>query len=171
MIFRIDVSHDEHATILAALRYYQEQGMGEPDNRSNAIHEIATASYTDHKGEEHEVLSSLDDEWIDKLCERVNTDIQEHRPIYRHDCKKCQFTRNLIVEGGPRVHDCYYCPGTQSMLVRHSNEPSDYWSMPLQGILQVDDAGGSKKDLMFQEVMSIVEYFNLRDELKEKKSS
>lgn len=54
----------EHATVLAALRFYQANGMGDPFNRSDEIHEIATNGGT--------VLSSLDDEGIDALCERIN---------------------------------------------------------------------------------------------------
>lgn len=57
------VDDQQHATILAALRYYQEQGMGEPANRSDAIHEIAT------RGDE---LISLDADAIDSLCEEIN---------------------------------------------------------------------------------------------------
>lgn len=56
---------DEHATILAALRYYQEQGMGDPFNRSDSIHDIATNG--------GEVFSSLDAEGIDRLCEQLNS--------------------------------------------------------------------------------------------------
>lgn len=61
---KIEISSTELATILAALRFYQEQGMGDPFNRSNDIHEIA------HDGGE---VISLDDEGIDELCERLNT--------------------------------------------------------------------------------------------------
>lgn len=53
----------EVATILAALRYYQEQGMGEPSNRSNAIHDIAT---------DGDNQISMDAEGIDALCEQLN---------------------------------------------------------------------------------------------------
>ena len=53
----------EHATILAALRYYQSKGMGDPNNRSLAIHEIAT--------NDDEVIS-LDADGIDSLCMRLN---------------------------------------------------------------------------------------------------
>ena len=55
---------EESSTVLAALRYYQENGQGDPDNRSDAIHDIATNG--------GEVMSSLDDEGIDDLCERIN---------------------------------------------------------------------------------------------------
>lgn len=57
------LSKTDVATILAALRYYQEGGQGDPDYRSDAIHEIATAG-----GE----VISLDDDGINDLCERVN---------------------------------------------------------------------------------------------------
>lgn len=56
---------DEQArnTILAALRFYQEKGQGDPFNRSEAIHELAT------NGDEE---VSLDDEGIDELCQLIN---------------------------------------------------------------------------------------------------
>lgn len=54
----------EMATILAALRFYQEKGQGDPDNRSDDIHEIATRG---------DAVVSLDAAAIDDLCERLNT--------------------------------------------------------------------------------------------------
>jgi len=54
----------ERATILAALRYYQSRGMGDPDNRSDDIHDIATNG--------GELCASLDDEGIDALCEGLS---------------------------------------------------------------------------------------------------
>lgn len=54
----------ELATVLAALRFYQRAGMGDPDNRDDDIHDIATGG--------GEVMSSLDDDGIDALCERLN---------------------------------------------------------------------------------------------------
>ncbi len=53
-----------HATILAALRLYQREGMGEPDNRSDELHDISTNG--------DRVTSSLDDQGIDELCEELN---------------------------------------------------------------------------------------------------
>lgn len=58
-----DVTEQEHATIMAALRYYQQQGMGDPANRSDDIHDIAT---------QNDDVISLDAEGIDDLCERIN---------------------------------------------------------------------------------------------------
>lgn len=55
----------EFHTVMAALRFYQSKGCGDPAYRPLDIHEIATNC--------GEVLSSLDAEWIDKLCERINT--------------------------------------------------------------------------------------------------
>lgn len=56
------VSLAEHGTIMAALRYYQEQGMGEPANRSAYIHDLATPNDE----------TSLDSDGIDTLCEHLN---------------------------------------------------------------------------------------------------
>lgn len=59
----ITVTEQQHATILAALRFYQSKGMGDPSNRSDAIHNIATNCDT---------VISLDAIGIDELCEKIN---------------------------------------------------------------------------------------------------
>lgn len=59
----IKLDEAEFATVLAALRYYQQEGMGEPCNRSDDIQAIATND---------DMVTSLDDEGIDILCERLN---------------------------------------------------------------------------------------------------
>jgi len=51
-------------TIIAALRYWQQQGMCDPVNRSDCMHELATNG--------GEVLSSLDDEALDELVVSLN---------------------------------------------------------------------------------------------------
>ncbi|MGF6603990.1 hypothetical protein P3T23_008745 [Paraburkholderia sp. GAS448] len=56
-------AREDRNTILAALRFYQERGMGEPANRSDSIHDIAT------NGDEDISYDAGD---IDDLCERVN---------------------------------------------------------------------------------------------------
>lgn len=58
-----EISDQEHATVLAALRTYQQRGYGDPANRPDNIHEIATNC---------DLVISLDDEGIDALCERLN---------------------------------------------------------------------------------------------------
>jgi len=63
-VVNLSITGQEFCTILAALRYYQAQGLGDPDNRPLNIHEIATDC--------GELLSSLDDEGIDELAERIN---------------------------------------------------------------------------------------------------
>lgn len=50
-------------TILAALRTYQELGYGDPDNRPNDIHELAT-----NGGDQ----ISMDDEGVEELCQMLN---------------------------------------------------------------------------------------------------
>ena len=56
----ISVDAAELATILAALRFYQREGQGEPSNRCDDIHHIATDGDTQ---------ISLNSEGIDALCE------------------------------------------------------------------------------------------------------
>jgi hypothetical protein len=60
-----NLSSPDLNTILAALRYWQKNGMGEPANRSDELHDIAT-----NGGED----ISLDDSGIDDLCARLNFD-------------------------------------------------------------------------------------------------
>lgn len=56
----------ETSTILAALRYWQEQGLADdPELRSDALHDIATA---------RDECISMDSEGIDALCEKLNTE-------------------------------------------------------------------------------------------------
>ena len=59
----ISVDAAELATILAALHFYQRKGQGEPANRSDDFHLIAT---------DGDSQISLDAEGIDTLCERIN---------------------------------------------------------------------------------------------------
>lgn len=54
----------EHATVMAALRFYQQHDQGEPGSRSDEIHDLATNG--------GEVMSSLNADGIDELCERIN---------------------------------------------------------------------------------------------------
>lgn len=60
----IDLDNADRNTILAALRHYQREGMGEPCNRPLWLHDIATDEGND---------TSLDAAGIDDLCERINT--------------------------------------------------------------------------------------------------
>ncbi len=60
----IAVTEQEFYTIIAALRFYQESGMGDPGNRSDDIHALAC------NGDD---VVSLDAVGIDNLCERINT--------------------------------------------------------------------------------------------------
>lgn len=60
----IRLKTDELGTVLAALRYWQEQGLADdPHKRSDALHDIAT-SWDAH--------TSLTGESVDALCERIN---------------------------------------------------------------------------------------------------
>lgn len=66
---RYDLEDDQVATLIAALRVYQREGMGDPFNRSREIHELATAGDT---------VISLDDNGIDDLCQTLNL---EGKPV------------------------------------------------------------------------------------------
>jgi len=63
----VELSHEEVATIRAAMRVYRDHGCGEPSERTVDVHEIATAC-----GD----VISLDDEGIEtldvRLCKVVN---------------------------------------------------------------------------------------------------
>lgn len=59
-----EMTPQKRNTILAALRYYQDNGQGDPAKRSCWIHEIATDGDTE---------ISMDDDGIDELCEELNT--------------------------------------------------------------------------------------------------
>lgn len=59
---RIELNYSELATVLAALRYYQFGGQGDPTNRTDDIHAIAT---------DGDVIS-LDENGIEQLCEQIN---------------------------------------------------------------------------------------------------
>jgi len=59
----ITINKAELSTILGALRVYQRCGMGDPANRSDDIHDIAT------DGDSVISLCAAD---IDALCERIN---------------------------------------------------------------------------------------------------
>ena len=59
----ISITKSELATVLGALRYYQESGLGDPSNRSYEIHRIAT---------DYGECIPLDDAGIDELCEKLN---------------------------------------------------------------------------------------------------
>lgn len=59
---KINIDGQQHATVIAALRYYQQQGLGDPAYRSTEIHDIATNM--------DEVIS-LDSDGIDDLVDHL----------------------------------------------------------------------------------------------------
>ncbi len=58
------ITDEELHTIIAALRFWQMHGQGDPLNRSEEMHDLATNG--------GEVCSSLDDEGIDNLVMDLN---------------------------------------------------------------------------------------------------
>ena len=61
---KLTITSQEHATVLAALRFYQARGQDDHTNRTPSIHDIAT-----NGGQ----VNSLDDQGIENLCEKINT--------------------------------------------------------------------------------------------------
>lgn len=68
---RAELFEDELNTILAALRYYQYHNMGDPHRRPDWLQVIACP---------HPDNTSLDDDAIDSLCERLNLDLSSLTP-------------------------------------------------------------------------------------------
>jgi len=68
----LTVSEQELATILAALRFYQRCGQGDPANRSDEIHEIATNC---------DSVTSLNESDIDELCLKINWEGKHERTV------------------------------------------------------------------------------------------
>lgn len=66
---QINISKQDLNTILAALRFYQEEEMCEAANRSGPIDDVATDSGQD---------VSMDSAEIDDLCVRLNLGEPEH---------------------------------------------------------------------------------------------
>ena len=60
--YTLVVSSDEYNNMLAAMRYWQEQGQCEPDNRSEDMHDIAT-----NEGEGQSLSLDEMDALIDRL--------------------------------------------------------------------------------------------------------
>ena len=52
------------------------------------------------------------------------------KPIWKHDCKKCRFIRtDTYNKKYDNLSDFYLCD--DSMIIRHSDDPSDYGSFRL----------------------------------------
>lgn len=61
----MDFTPAQLATMLAALRYYQQQGMCDEDNRPPEIEDIATDGGS---------VAALDEDEVDDLCQQLNGD-------------------------------------------------------------------------------------------------
>lgn len=72
---------------------------------------------------------------------------------YKHDCERCVWVSWIHIKGGGKFGsdwgNMYHCPGYEhaasigygTILIRFSDEPSDYWSSPIgaavKGALEV----------------------------------
>lgn len=66
----------QHATVIAALRYYQRAGQGEPSNRDDWTHDLATNG---------EAVVSLDADAIDDLIEHLQFDGEDKLATFKAD--------------------------------------------------------------------------------------
>lgn len=64
------------------------------------------------------------------------------KPKYKHDCEACKFL------GHYRGHDVYHCENEAfskttggSLIARHGDDGSDYWSMPKNLFVKVIENG------------------------------
>lgn len=122
----IALDSQDGATVLAALRYYQQNGQGDPSNRSDAIHDIAT-------GMADGMLEcvSLDDAGIDALCERINVcgdmtgmleALEEIEEKFAADIEN-----DLEIDGGDAVDFvCSLWPTIKGALEKARGETRDY---------------------------------------------
>jgi len=102
----ISVDTAELATILAALRFYQMEGQGEPTNRSDDIHLIAT---------DGDSQISLDAEGIDALCERLNLDVPVRCLIGLEGGLVTGVTSNVLLEFTVLDYDVEGCDDDEVM--------------------------------------------------------
>ncbi len=71
--YTLPINELEHATLMAALRFYQGNGLADnPKKRPELIHNIATCDGT--------LMAALSGGGVDKLCERMNFLTRQARP-------------------------------------------------------------------------------------------
>ena len=87
------------ATVLAALRYYQGHGLGDPTDRPLHIHDIATDGDT---------ISSLNSEGIDELCELLNCEPDYDGTVCPH-CGSDQIEGDGVRVESPHAFQEVWC--------------------------------------------------------------
>ena len=112
----ISVDAAELATILAALRFYQQEGQGEPSNRSDSIHDIATDGDTQ---------ISLDSDGIDVLCERINLDEPVRCLIGLEGGLVSGVTSNVMLEFTVLDYDVEGCDDDEVMTIPSMDDGRD----------------------------------------------
>lgn len=58
------------------------------------------------------------------------------KPVFEHDCRGCRFLDHR------HGADLYFCPGAiprSTLIARTSDEPSQYESMPLSMVIDLED--------------------------------
>ena len=129
----ISVDPAELATILAALRFYQQEGQGEPSNRSDDIHVIAT---------DGDAQISLDAAGIDTLCERINQDTPVRCVIGLEGGLVTGVTANVSMEFTVLDYDVEGCDDDEVMTVPSLGEEGKVVDVFKRGFWNADVAPG-----------------------------
>ena len=127
----ISVDPAELATILAALRFYQQEGQGEPSNRSDDIHVIATDGDTQ---------ISLDAAGINTLCERINQETPVRCVIGLEGGLVTGATANVPLEFTVLDYDVEGCDDDEVMTVPSLGEEGKVVEVYKRGFWNADVA-------------------------------
>lgn len=120
------VDDQQHATILAALRYYQAQSLGDPANRPLDIHDIATNGDT---------VISLDDEGINALCKQLRTEPEHTEVLVSMKDNGLEFGKCIAVFAAP--HNDPYVTAARDLVDGEEDVEIDEFTVISDG----DDGG------------------------------
>lgn len=76
------------------------------------------------------------------------TVLEKQKPLYTHDCDDC------IYLGSDEIRDYYFCEKhsiakSGSLIIRLGNNPRDYFSMPVEILIEALKSGEMDKDSVF----------------------
>jgi hypothetical protein len=105
------VNDQQHATIIAALNFYYTHGQGDPANRSDEIHDLATNGDT---------VISLDNHGIDQLIMYLNNGEREWLEAF-----KKEFNEKLAAMSDEELVESFRKIGCEVELLEYSEEDDD----------------------------------------------
>lgn len=74
--------------------------------------------------------------------------LEKTKPLYQHDCNDC------IYLGADEIRDYYFCKersisDSGTLIIRLGNNPSDYFSMPMNVVISELSKGTLEEDNVF----------------------